>query len=39
MPTIQRSLIAGDALWTFSEAGLQVNDLTSLAKLSWLPAR
>ncbi len=35
---IRRSLVAGGALWTMSDTGLQVNDLTTLARIASLPA-
>jgi hypothetical protein len=34
---IQRSLVIGNALWTLSDAGLQANDLTTLAPVAWVP--
>jgi hypothetical protein len=34
---IQRSLVIGNALWTLSDAGLQANDLTTLAPIAWVP--
>jgi hypothetical protein len=34
---IRRSLIADNALWTLSEAGLKANDLTTLTPLGWIP--
>ncbi|MFI9589595.1 beta-propeller domain-containing protein [Nonomuraea sp. NPDC052265] len=38
-PGIQRSMIIGDAVWTLSWDGLQVNDATSLARQAWIPLR
>ncbi|YCK42497.1 beta-propeller domain-containing protein [Actinomadura sp. ATCC 39365] len=38
-PGIQRSIIIGDALWTLSWDGLQVNDATTLARQAWIPLR
>lgn len=34
---ILRSLVIGDTLWTLSDAGLQANDLTTLAPAGWVP--
>jgi hypothetical protein len=34
---ISRALVVGDALWTLSDAGLQANDLQTLARRAWLP--
>jgi hypothetical protein len=34
-PDIQRSVIIGDAIYTVSDGGLQMNDLDSLAAISW----
>ncbi len=34
-PDIQRSIIIGDAIYTVSDGGLQVNDLDSLESISW----
>lgn len=34
---IQRSMVVGDTLWTYSEAGLQANDPVTLATRGWLP--
>jgi len=34
---ILRSLIAGNALWTLSDAGLKANDMATLAPLAWVP--
>ncbi|PZG07908.1 beta-propeller domain-containing protein [Nonomuraea aridisoli] len=36
-PGIQRSLVVGDALWTLSPEGMQVNDLTTLEREAWIP--
>ncbi|WP_327087634.1 beta-propeller domain-containing protein [Nonomuraea sp. NBC_01738] len=36
-PGIQRSMVIGDALWTVSYNGIQVNDATSLDKQAWIP--
>lgn len=36
-PGIQRTLVIGDGLWTLSDAGVQVNDATSLAEQAWIP--
>ena len=34
---ILRSLIAGNTLWTLSDAGLKANDMATLAPLGWVP--
>jgi hypothetical protein len=34
---IRRSLVAGGALWTLSDAGLKANDLATLEPLRWVP--
>ncbi|MEV6304634.1 beta-propeller domain-containing protein [Actinoplanes sp. NPDC051861] len=34
---IQRSLVAGNVLWTLSDAGLRASDLSTTAQLAWLP--
>jgi len=34
---IRRSLVADNALWTLSEAGLKASDLTTLTPLGWIP--
>jgi hypothetical protein len=34
---IRRSLIAGNALWTLSDAGLKASDIATLAPLGWVP--
>jgi len=34
---IRRSLIAGDALWTLSSAGLKASAIATLAPLRWVP--
>lgn len=36
-PGIQRSMVIGDAIWTVSYEGIQVNDAATLAKLAWIP--
>ncbi|MEV0196466.1 beta-propeller domain-containing protein [Nonomuraea sp. NPDC050691] len=36
-PGIQRSMVIGDAVWTLSDTGVQVNDAASLAQRSWIP--
>jgi uncharacterized secreted protein with C-terminal beta-propeller domain len=36
-PTVRRSLVVGDVLWTLSDAGLQASGLATLDRLSWLP--
>jgi Beta propeller domain len=33
---IQRSLIAGNALWTLSDAGLKASDMATLTALAWV---
>ncbi|MFC7590141.1 beta-propeller domain-containing protein [Nonomuraea antimicrobica] len=38
-PGIQRSLIIGASIWTFSYEGVQVNDLATLASQNWIPLR
>ena len=35
-PDIHRSIIIGDAIYTVSDRGLQVNDLDSLESISWI---
>jgi uncharacterized secreted protein with C-terminal beta-propeller domain len=37
VPQIRRSLVIGDTLWTFSDAGAQANDAATLGTQSWLP--
>ncbi|SDZ26319.1 Beta propeller domain-containing protein [Amycolatopsis xylanica] len=34
---VRRALVLGGALWTVSETGVLVSDLTSLARLAWQP--
>lgn len=34
---IRRSLVAGNALWTLSDAGLKANGIATLAPLAWVP--
>lgn len=34
---VQRVLVTGGTLWTLTPAGLQANDVTSLAKTAWVP--
>lgn len=36
-PGIQRSMIIGDSIWTFSYAGAQVNDAATLDRQAWIP--
>jgi hypothetical protein len=36
-PTVRRSLVVGDVLWTLSDAGLQASDVNTLHRLGWLP--
>ncbi|WP_193318229.1 beta-propeller domain-containing protein [Nonomuraea phyllanthi] len=36
---IQRAMVIGDALWTLSYEGIQVNDAATLAERSWIPLR
>ena len=36
-PTISRSLVVGDALYTLSQDGLKGSGLADLADRSWLP--
>jgi hypothetical protein len=36
-PGIQRSMMIGDSIWTFSYAGAQVNDAATLDKQAWIP--
>ncbi|MFI6918388.1 beta-propeller domain-containing protein [Nonomuraea spiralis] len=38
-PGITRSMVIGDAVWTLSWDGLQVNDATTLARQAWIPLR
>jgi hypothetical protein len=38
MPSmIQRSLVVGGSLFTVSEGGILASDLTTLAKVRWIP--
>jgi uncharacterized secreted protein with C-terminal beta-propeller domain len=37
-PTIQRSLVVGNVLWTLSDSGLQASNLSTMERLSWLPS-
>ena len=36
-PTIERSLVIGNTLWTVSGAGLLASDLSTLRQQSWIP--
>ncbi|MEV7005569.1 beta-propeller domain-containing protein [Streptosporangium sp. NPDC051022] len=36
-PSIRRSVVIGDSLWTVSDLGLKVSDLSSLADQAWIP--
>lgn len=36
-PTIRRTFVAGGALWTMSDAGLQTYDLSTMERVAWLP--
>jgi len=36
-PTVRRTLVVGDALWTLSDYGLQASDLSTMQRMSWLP--
>ncbi|MGP3958500.1 beta-propeller domain-containing protein [Nonomuraea sp. 3N208] len=38
-PGIQRSMVIGDTIWTFSQEGIQVNDAATLASQAWIPLR
>ena len=38
-PTIRRSLVVGDVLWTLSESGLQASELSTMEPLTFLPNR
>jgi hypothetical protein len=38
-PTVRRTLVVGDVLWTLSDYGLQASDLSTMDTLSWLPNR
>ena len=37
VPTVRRTLVAGNALWTLSDYGLQASDLSTMDRLGWLP--
>jgi uncharacterized secreted protein with C-terminal beta-propeller domain len=39
VPTVRRTLVVGDVLWTLSDYGLQASDLSTMDRLSWLPNR
>ena len=34
---IRRSFVIDQTLWTMSDGGLMASDLTSLARLAWIP--
>jgi hypothetical protein len=36
-PSIERSLVIGQALWTLSDAGLMASSLTTLREQAWIP--
>jgi hypothetical protein len=36
-PEIERAMIVGNDIYTLSEQGLMVNDMSSLSQLAWLP--
>jgi Beta propeller domain len=36
-PSIERSLVIGQALWTLSDAGLMASSLTTLKHQAWIP--
>ena len=38
-PTVRRTLVVGDVLWTLSDYGLQASNLSTMDRLSWLPNR
>ncbi|WP_200824489.1 beta-propeller domain-containing protein [Nonomuraea solani] len=38
-PGIDRSMVIGDAIWTLSHEGVQVNDAATLASQAWIPFR
>jgi uncharacterized secreted protein with C-terminal beta-propeller domain len=38
-PTIRRTFVAGGALWTMSDAGLQSSGLSTMERTAWLPNR
>lgn len=37
-PSIRRSLVIDDTLWTMSDGGLQASRLSTMEKLAWVPA-
>ena len=37
VPSVRRTLVAGNALWTLSDYGLQASDLSTMDRVSWLP--
>ena len=37
VPTVRRTLVVGETLWTLSDYGLQASDLSTLARVDWLP--
>ncbi|RZU51072.1 putative secreted protein with C-terminal beta-propeller domain [Krasilnikovia cinnamomea] len=36
-PTVRRTLVVGDVLWTVSDFGLQASNLSTMDRLAWLP--
>jgi hypothetical protein len=36
-PSIERSLVIGQELWTLSDAGLMASSLTTLKRQAWIP--
>jgi len=36
-PTVRRTLVVGDVLWTMSDYGLQASDLSTMDRMAWLP--
>ncbi|GAB1643936.1 beta-propeller domain-containing protein [Krasilnikovia sp. MM14-A1259] len=36
-PTVRRTLVVGDVLWTMSDSGLQASNLSTMDRLAWLP--